>query len=1021
VVAGEALRKVAKKIMAPASESDRSARIAKPVDFDERLWPIDLAVVILAGSVAGIVAAVSSFDDPRLLYNGWARLGAVAAAVSLLLLGVRWLRAKMAPRFQLCLAVSLLIHLSLAVCLQQKHLSLTAPLDQRLNQPAAEPPAQSLLADYHWQPIEPLPTFQQVFEEPIATAAPENTAAETIERVEVPRITPPREPPPIELKPPQPPPEPAVPPRRAAEQPQLALAPQPASRQTGQAAISGEVLELLPPAAAAEVRPVPLGDEADWPPQRQQAQAGPTATPGRPTADVPAPSATALALRSTPRRAEPTPEASAWVPPTGAVRAALGPVAAADAVPIEAENPAAFPTASSDQTALAAPEPGERPLSKGTPAPLRHTPQQFFAPEAPRMPREAEPLERLVRRASQRQEPPSATAASPPQSLSVARSTPATIRLLSTLEAAMEAPAPPAPPGGLPEGPVAAAPANAAVQRAAPRAPVGGTVAVAAYSGSLSHAAGPAESRVVPVQVGPPAARALAGEAVREAVIRATATPIHRATAAAAYAEMEPSAEIPQPAAPDTAAEPDTGKLLTPSARAGVGEKAEKGGRTIFHPGQYVPPFSTRNIVPTPFAPRGLSLFSFDENGTVPFRADQPTLQIERAGGGLSIDGSISAPTPSYQHRDPGRRSQAAGAHGGGGSEKAVEVGLGFFARIQFPDGHWSLHELPAGIRPSDAAPGQMESDAAATGLALLTYLGAGYTHLDDRHRAVVGRGIGWLVANQKPSGELFTGGSRYTRFYGHGIAAISLCEAYGMTQDPNLREPAQKAIDFIVSTQHPTRGGWRYDVRPDTGRSSETDTSVSGWQLMALRSGQMAGLEVPAESFQKLDAWLDLAAAQDAPGRYVYNPFADRTRPEQLDGLRPNLAMTSEAMLMRMYLGRRRDDPQLMEGAEYLKANLPEMGTPQQPLRDCYYWYYATQAMFQMQGDYWTAWNARMRPLLLGTQVQEGDLAGSWHPWLPVRDRWGAAGGRVYVTAIHLLMLEVYYRYLPLFHDLSQ
>jgi hypothetical protein len=189
----------------------------------------------------------------------------------------------------------------------------------------------------------------------------------------------------------------------------------------------------------------------------------------------------------------------------------------------------------------------------------------------------------------------------------------------------------------------------------------------------------------------------------------------------------------------------------------------------------------------------------------------------------------------------------------------------------------------------------------------------------------------------------------------------------------------------------------------------------------MALRSGQMAGLEVPAESFQKLDAWLDLAAAQDATGRYVYNPFADRTRPEQLDGLRPNLAMTSEAMLMRMYLGRRRDDPQLMEGAEYLKANLPEMGTPQQPLRDCYYWYYATQAMFQMQGDYWTAWNARMRPLLLGTQVQEGDLAGSWHPWLPVRDRWGAAGGRVYVTAIHLLMLEVYYRYLPLFHDLSQ
>ncbi len=349
------------------------------------------------------------------------------------------------------------------------------------------------------------------------------------------------------------------------------------------------------------------------------------------------------------------------------------------------------------------------------------------------------------------------------------------------------------------------------------------------------------------------------------------------------------------------------------------------------------------------------------------------------------------------------------------GTEIAVERGLDFFARLQFPDGHWSLHELPPGVKLDDAAMGQMQSDAAATGLALLTYLGGGYTHLDDKYGAVVRKGVGWLVQRQKPNGDLFSGGTKYTRFYSHGIAAIALCEAYGMTQDPELREPARKAIDFIVKSQHPTRGGWRCNVRPDTGQASETDTSVTGWQLMALKSAQMAGLEVPAETFRKINVWLDSALASDIGGRYVYNPFA-RPTPEQQHGREPSLAMTAEAMLMRMYLGHKREDPQLIAGAEFLKANLPDNGTTERPLRDCYYWYYATQAMFQMQGQYWIAWNERFRPLLQESQASSGDLAGSWRPHEPVPDRWGAAGGRMYVTAMHLLMLEVYYRHLPLF-----
>jgi hypothetical protein len=404
--------------------------------------------------------------------------------------------------------------------------------------------------------------------------------------------------------------------------------------------------------------------------------------------------------------------------------------------------------------------------------------------------------------------------------------------------------------------------------------------------------------------------------------------------------------------------------------------------------------------------------------------AYEPSL-LKRAGTRLSLDARV--PTPpgeAFHQRAPDRRSELAKRHGATeGSERAVEMGLDFLARHQFPDGHWSLDQLPEGDGPEPAAFGlaQMRGDTAATGLAVLAFLGAGYTHVDNKHRAVVRKAIDWLLANQGPDGQLFTvptDTERAGRIYGHGIGAIALCEAYGMTQDARLRLPAQRAIRFICDAQHPTWGGWRYTKRDDeTAWRKESDTSVSGWQLMALKSAQMAGLEVPSPVMQKVGYWLDLAQA-DGGARYVYNPYASDT-PSQRQGRFPNLAMTAEGLLMRMYLGWDRNNPALIAGADHLKQNLPEVDRRFPTLRDAYYWYYATQVMFQMQGDHWSAWNGRMRPLLEKTQVQRGSLSGSWHPNQPVPDRWAHAGGRVYVTALNVLMLEVYYRHLPLFRTL--
>jgi hypothetical protein len=386
--------------------------------------------------------------------------------------------------------------------------------------------------------------------------------------------------------------------------------------------------------------------------------------------------------------------------------------------------------------------------------------------------------------------------------------------------------------------------------------------------------------------------------------------------------------------------------------------------------------------------------------------------RLGREGSQVVVSGQVHEPM------EPFRRGAAHGgltigdSSGGQLTEPAIENGLEYFTRTQFNDGHWSLHALPEGLATDSAELGSLHADTAATGLALLAYLGAGYTHQDEKYRDVVRRGAEWLVKHQQPDGNFSYQGSDPTHFYSQGIAAMAVCEAYGMTQDRELREPAQRAIDFIVKSQDPRRGGWRY--RPQDG----SDTSVTGWQLMALKSARMAGLAVPEETFRKVSRWLDLALVPNR-GTYVYNPWnSDSENPL---GRAPNPTMTAQAMIMRMYLGEDRGNASLAQGADYLLANLPDAGTGETSHRDCYYWYHGTQAMYHVQGDYWKTWDARVTPLVRAGQIDRGPLRGSWSPREPVADRWSVHGGRHYVTSMHILTLEFRYWHLPLFRELRQ
>ncbi len=349
-----------------------------------------------------------------------------------------------------------------------------------------------------------------------------------------------------------------------------------------------------------------------------------------------------------------------------------------------------------------------------------------------------------------------------------------------------------------------------------------------------------------------------------------------------------------------------------------------------------------------------------------------------------------------FDARDPRVRELIVSAEGGNlFTEAAVAEGLRWMSQHQAADGRWTLdHFAETGDCRGRCNGAGGHSDTAGTALGLLPLLGAGQTQQRGIYRENVDRGLHWLVDNQLPTGDLR--GQGMGRMYAHGLATLVLCEALGMTGDSWLREPAQQAVDFIVRAQH-ADGGWRYEP----GQAG--DTSVVGWELMALRSGKMAGLRVPELCFDRANRFLNAVQSGESGGLYAYEP-----------GRKPSVAMIAEGLLSRQYLGWPADHPGLQEGIDDLLSRKP----PRPHEIDMYAVYYATQVVHHVGGPSWQRWNQFVRQALLDSRDTSGHAAGSWPP--SRRDPFADTGGRLYSTSLAICTLEVYYRYLPLYRPLD-
>ena len=332
---------------------------------------------------------------------------------------------------------------------------------------------------------------------------------------------------------------------------------------------------------------------------------------------------------------------------------------------------------------------------------------------------------------------------------------------------------------------------------------------------------------------------------------------------------------------------------------------------------------------------------------------------------------------------------------GGAEGEEAVMLGLAWLTQVQKPGGHWAY----------DA--GHTSDHAAATGMAVLAFLGAGQSHKEGRYKQTVQAGLDWLVGDvtltqDRDNGKFKT----ITNMYSQGIATLALCEAYGMTHDPALKKAAQAAIDYIQKGQG-SNGSWGYAA------VSNGDTSIVGWQIQALHAAKLTqDLVVDDEVIAKAIKFLNYVSPGQTKSAYGYGTPG---------GAAPATALTAIGLLCRYYVdGWRAETPGFAEGAKGLMRLAP---TAQRvPQFDMYYYYYATQVVRFYGGDEWTTWNEGPKQKdgtrkggipewLVGLQVRTPTDRGSWNRDLGA---FGGGCGRLGTTCICLLTLEVYYRYAP-------
>ena len=317
-------------------------------------------------------------------------------------------------------------------------------------------------------------------------------------------------------------------------------------------------------------------------------------------------------------------------------------------------------------------------------------------------------------------------------------------------------------------------------------------------------------------------------------------------------------------------------------------------------------------------------------------------------------------------------------------TEAAIDRGLKYLADKQTAEGTW---------------PGNIGKSSAVTSLATMAFLARGHTPGQGPYGDHINRSIDFVIKNQKANGLLSaTNGTMYD----HGASTVMLCEVFGMVDDtrkPKLEAAIAKAAKVILDAQkvHKSdaeKGGWRYQIN-----SPDSDISVTGWQLMALRGAANCGASVPKDALDDGVSYIKrLVSHKHDGGGFGYQQRGS-----------PNRARTGTGILSLELLGQHTAEqphlPEALAGGDFLLKNPFGNGD-----EEYFYYtvYYTSQAANQLGGKYWDGIYPNLRKAVLARQKVDG----SW----PEGNGGEQSAGKAYSTAMATLSLCVPYHYLPLY-----
>ncbi|QDU84630.1 Prenyltransferase and squalene oxidase repeat protein [Planctomycetes bacterium Pla163] len=334
----------------------------------------------------------------------------------------------------------------------------------------------------------------------------------------------------------------------------------------------------------------------------------------------------------------------------------------------------------------------------------------------------------------------------------------------------------------------------------------------------------------------------------------------------------------------------------------------------------------------------------------------------------------------------------------------AIRRGLAWLAAQQQADGSWQGkvgYKLNSGYN-YDADTGHV----GVTSLALMAFLAGGHLPGRGEYGTTVERGLEFVLGASGDDGYITHAG---TRMYSHAFATLFLAEVYGMTRREDVKRSLQKAVDFIVDVQN-AEGGWRYEPF-----APESDMSIVVCQVLALRAARNIGIRVPKSTVDRAADYVISSAITESSGSrrggYMYDEVG-AFHYQKGSMSRSSFPLTAAGVTALHGLGIYSDDA-IRQGLDYLRREMGDFNRSFGGRRGGHYFfwyghYYGVQAMYTAGTNgginYWRPYFMELRDELLGMQREDGAWTNEVGP------------GDAFGTAMACLILEIPYRYLPIF-----